>query len=152
MSKYASKGIVVKLDVATVLTAVSQILTVKLPGMKSLDFESTTLDTELFKERDMTGFSEADSFEAEMWFDAELATQAAILEHVNPADPVNDPPTKSTWELTLPDVSATNTGTTIDFDCAGLEISDSLAMDTGIKRSIKGALDGRPIYAINAPA
>lgn len=151
MAKFASKGVVLKLDIATVLTVVSQVLSLKTPTIRSLDFESTTLDSELFKERDMSGYAEADPFETELWFDLELATQAAILEHVNPADPVNDAPTKSTWQITYPNVTGTNaTASTLDFDVAGLEIGESLDMGDGIKRSLKGNIDGatQPVWTV----
>jgi len=128
--KIKSKGTVLDLDIASTLTPVSQLISVSPPKRRSLDFDGTTLDTSLGKEKDLSGYVENDPFEAEFFFDPALAVQAAIEALIYPT------PTESTWQI------AFSNATTLDFDCSGVEVGETVSMDDGVKTSIKGNVDG----------
>lgn len=132
--KVKSKGTVLKLDISSVLTAVSQLISVTPPKRRTLDFDSTTLDTTLGKEKELTGYAEADPFEAELFWDPALAVQAAIDDLIDPT------PTASTWQIVFANTDASE----LDFDCAGIELGEVVAMDDGVKQPIKGNIDGLP--------
>lgn len=130
MSKLQSKGTVLKLDIAATLTPVSQLISVTPPKMRSLDFDSTSLDTALGKEKELTGYTEHDAFEAEFFCDPALAVQAAMYALIYPT------PAESTWQIEFSNAS------TLDFDCSGFELGTAVAMDDGLKNNIKGNVDG----------
>lgn len=131
MAKTRSKGTVLKLDIASTMTAVGQLLEVTPPKIRTTDFDSTTLDTVLGTEKDLTGYAESDPFEATLWWDPELAVQAAILAAITT-------PAKTDWQIVYVNAGAS----VMDFTCAGLEQGVTVAMQDGLKSSIKGNIDG----------
>ena len=134
MAKVKCKGTLLKLEVASVLTTVSQLISVKPPASRSLSFDASTLDTSgAGMEKALTGWAEADDFEAEIFWDPDLAVHDAINTDIAT-------PAETTWQILF-----VNTGaSTLDFVCAGLEISPAVDMADGLKASIKGELDQLP--------
>lgn len=131
MAKIKCKGTLLKLDIATVLTTVSQLISVKPPSKRSLSYDSTTLDTSgAGMEKELSGYAEADDFEAEIFWDPELAVHAAINDSI-------DTPAETTWQVLFVNSGAS----TLDFVCAGLELGPAVDMADGLKASVKGELD-----------
>lgn len=138
MAKIKSKGTVLSLEIATVKTAVGQLISVKPPTERSLDFDGTTLDTTLGKEKELSGYAEAEAFEAELFWDPELAVQAAILALIKPT------PAEGDWEIDFVNAGASN----LAFTSVGLELGVAVEMDNGLKASIKGNVDGLPTLTV----
>jgi hypothetical protein len=137
MAKIKCKGTTLKLDIASVLTTVSQLISVKPPSKRSLSYDSTTLDGGVGKTKDITGYAEADDFEGEIYWDPELAVHAAINDNI-------DTPADTTWQILFVNSGAS----TLDFGCAGIELSPAVDMADGLKASIKGELDGIPTLTV----
>lgn len=134
MAKVKCKGTLLKLEVASVLTTVSQLISVKPPAKRSLSYDSSTLDTTgAGMEKALTGWAESDDFEAEIFWDPDLAVHDAINTDI-------DTPAETTWQILF-----VNTGaSTLDFVCAGIELSPAVDMADGLKAGIKGELDQLP--------
>lgn len=138
MAKVKSKGTLLKLDIAATLTDVAQLLSLKPPAFRSTDYGEFTLDQSgTGRERELTGYAESDPFEAEFYWDPDLAVHDAIIDHITA-----DPPTEQTWQILF-----VNTGaSTIDWTGVGLEMSPTVPVGDGLKASIKGEVDGLATY------
>ena len=121
-----SKGTLLQLSVATVQTTVAQCLDLTCPGYESKDFESMTLDqTGVGEGRDLTGYVGGADVAAELWWDPELAVQAALLA-------LTTTPAKGTMKVVFVNPGA----------------SEFLFTVEGLKAKWSGNLDGIPSLTV----
>ena len=73
MTKIACKGTALQLEVASVYTAVAQLISLDLPDHEVLNYDSTTLDGGTGKSYDPTEYVEGGSFSGEIFYDPALA-------------------------------------------------------------------------------
>lgn len=137
MAKVKCKGTALQLDIASVFTAVSQLISVTPPSKGTLEYDSTTLDTTTYKESELTGYAEAGDLAAEYFYDPELAVQAAIEAAI-------DTPAETNWKVIFVNSGASE----IAFTCTRLEQSIAVAMNDGLKASLVGKVDGKPTLTV----
>lgn len=131
MAKIKCKGTVLQIDIATVYTAVAQLISHTPPSMKSLAYDSTTLDTSgAGKESELTGYAEAGNFEAEIFWDPELAVHQAITDAIVT-------PAETNWKTIFVNSGASELG----YTCTELEFAPAVNMNDGLKASISGKPD-----------
>jgi hypothetical protein len=137
MAKIQCKGTALKIDIATVYTAIAQAISIKPPVMRSLDFDSTTLDGGVGMTKDVSGYGEGGEFESEIFWDPELAPHAAITDNITT-------PAETSWQILFVNAGAS----LLDFDVAGLELSPAVDMKDGLKASVKGNVSGLPVITV----
>lgn len=136
MAKIKSKGTTLKQEIASVLTAVAQVISLTLPECESETYEADTLDNENAGiPYEPTGRSEGGSASAELFYDPALAGHVALLTIITT-------PATTGWSITFAD-TATSTWT---FDGAGLSFGGTAAMNDGLKGSLSIKLDGLPTF------
>lgn len=132
------KGTLLKVDLASVLTTVAQLVTLKPPKIKSEDFENVTLDQAgVFKGRELTGYAEADDFDAELFWDPQLSNHAKFYDNIAT-------PAKTILQITFVNAGAS----AIDFTVAGMEFGAEIKMNDGLKTKIKGNVDGAAVLTV----
>jgi hypothetical protein len=126
------KGAALKQTIATVLTAVAQIISLDGPEQEAESFEADTLDNaDAGIPYKPTGRTEGGSLSGEMFFDP------ALLGHQHMLDLLTDPQSEA-WTLTFADTA----GTIWPFNGAGLSFSPTQALPDGLKASFSIKLDG----------
>ena len=128
MAVVICKGTVVKQTIASVLTAVAQVISVDVGDTKVETFDSTTLDaTGSSKTKTATGYAEPGDVSMELFLDPALAGHQAIT------DEITTPPTSGTvWNL----VFADSANTVWPFTVAGNSIGATVDMGDGLKASV----------------
>jgi len=136
VAKVKCKGTVLQQDIATVFTAVAQVISMELNGVETETFDKTTLDTVgAGKEYGQTGYAEGGSLDGELFYDPVLAGHQAITDIVTtPAD--ND------WKVIFADAAATE----LPFTSAGVGFGIAVAMSDGLKSSFSLKLTGLPTF------
>lgn len=140
MAKYKTKGVVLKKDIASTLTPVSQLISLSPPNKKSTSFAAATIDqadADPAKGREMSGWAESDGFDAEIFWDPILAVHAALNDDI-------DTPVKSTFEIEFLGDGLASASSKMNFDCAGMTLGPTTPFEDGLKASISGELDGIP--------
>ena len=139
MAKVKSKGTLLKVDISATLTTVAQLLSVTPPTFRSLDYGEFTLDQRgTGKERELSGYTETDAFEAEMYWDPDLAVHDAIINAIIP-----DPPIASVWQILFVNTGASS----INWTSTSLELGPQVPTGgDGLRATIKGEIDGLPVY------
>lgn len=139
MAKIQCKGTILQLDIATVYTAVAQLIAHTPPAFGSGSFDSTTLDTSgAGEETELTGYAKGDDFDAEIFWDPELAVHAAIHDAIYPT------PTVTNWKTIFVNAGATEMAYTV----TALKIAPAIAMKDGLKATITGTLDQLPVITV----
>lgn len=134
MAKVPTKGTALKQTLATVLTAVAQVISIDLPDMESETYEADTLDnTDAGIPYESTGRTEGGSLSGELFFDPALAGHQALTALLTtPAD--------ESWTLTFADTGAT----VWTFTGAGFSLGGTVALADGLKGNFSIKLDGIP--------
>ena len=126
------KGSVIKLDIATVLTPIAQVIGINLPDEEATDFENVTLDQAgVGVGREMDGYVNSSGFGAEVFFDPALAAHVALRTNITT-------PAKTTWQVALANADAS----TFDIVCAGTKLKLGIAARDGLKATLSGNSDG----------
>lgn len=136
------KGSVLSMDLATVLTAVAEVISVDHSGAASETFKYSNLGTTgAGHEYLATGFSEGGSIETELFYlPADAGHQAITDEITTPTTVVAN---QLDGQITFADTGAT----TMPFKIAGIEFGVSVSMDDGVKSSVSFKTNGLPTYA-----
>jgi len=134
MSKLKCKGTALQQEIATVYTAVAQVISMKLPDMASETYESDTLDnSDAGIPYDPTGRTEGGSLGAELFYDPGLSGHQDLLALLTtPAD--------QNWKLVFSDSSEWA------FVGAGISFGGTVALNDGLKGSIEIKLDKLPTF------
>lgn len=133
MTKYAGKGSILQLEIASVFTTITQLLSIDGPDMKPEVYESRTLDDGAGIGQKPTGYVNGGTVSVEGFFDPVGATHQALTDLVTAPAVVN-------WKIKYSDGSATAwpfAGTLTNF-------KTSIKMNDGIKFNGEITLDGIP--------
>jgi hypothetical protein len=137
-----SKGSVLSADVATVLTAMAEVISIDHSGAESETFKYTNLNTSgAGHEYLATGYSEGGTVDAEIWFLPATASQQIFTDEIT--TPTTVVANQLDGQITFADTGAT----TMPFKIAGVGIGVSVAMDDGVKLSVSLKTNGLPTYA-----
>lgn len=132
------KGTLLKVDIASTFTTIAQLVSLKPPKIKSEDFENMTLDQAgVFKKREMTGYAESDSWDAELFWDPGLAPHAKLYDSIAT-------PAKTTFRIVFVNTDASE----IEWTNAGLEFGVEVKMNDGLKVSVSGNVDGAAVLTV----
>lgn len=138
MSLIRSKGTLLKLTIASTLTTVAQMVAHTPPPFKSTGYESKTLDQSgAGVGRELDGYANSAEFDAEFWWDPELASHAAMLALITT-------PAKGVWQTLFVNSGAS----TIDYTSADFELSPAVDMGKGLMAKIKGNVDGLAVLTV----
>lgn len=133
MAKVKCKGTIVKHTISAALTAIAQVTEMELTGTKSNTWDSTALDTGVFKTKEQTGYSDPGMYSLGLFYDPALVGHQFITDLIAaPAD--------NAMQITYADTAAT----TQDFTAAGVEFGVVVAMDDGLRGSATYEIDGDP--------
>lgn len=136
-----SKGSVLSIDIATVLTAVAEVLSIDSSGGESETFKYTNLGTAgAGHEYLNTGYSEGGTIDAELFY---LPASAG---HQNLTDQITTPVTVVADQLSGQITFADTGASTWPFTIAGVGVGVSVAMDDGVKASVSLKVNGLPTY------
>lgn len=142
MSIIKSKGTALKQELASVYTAVAQVISLELPEAESETFEADTLDNANagipYKQ---TGRSEGGSCSGELFYDPALAGHKALTELIKT-------PQAENWKIVFADAGASEWA----FAGAGFSLGGAVALNDGLKGSFKIKLDGIPTYPTGGSA
>jgi hypothetical protein len=135
MSTFKSKGTVLKVDVAAVLTPIAQLVELTPPGQESIDVEAPTLDqTGAGIPREMTGYVDASALDCLIYWDPALAVQAILNTNVSTA-------VKTTAQIVYSNTAASE----FDFTLAGQTFTHQTSQRDLLKAKFGGKLDGLPV-------
>jgi len=136
MAKIKTKGTALQLEIASVYTAIGQIISLSGPGGKSEDYQSDTLDNaNAGIPRSLTGRSEGGSVSGEVYMDPVLASHQAITDLITT-------PAASSWKQIWADAATTEW----EFDGAGISFEPAVALGDGLKASFEINVDGLVSY------
>lgn len=137
MAKVRCKGTVLHQEIASVFTAVAQVVSMSHSGGASEDYDATTLDTSgAGKEYELTGYSDGGNWDFDLFYDPALAGHQAITDLVTT-------PAKQKWKVIYAD-----TGTTEEpFTSAGITVGREVAMSDGLKMSVSCHCTGLPTFS-----
>jgi hypothetical protein len=137
-----SKGSVLKIDVATVLTAVSEVISIDHDGAENETFKYSTLDQSGAGHLYLSsGYTEPGNVNTELMF---LPTNSG---HQQVTDHLTTPSTTAATQLDGEITFADGSSTTMPFKIAGFSFGVSIAMDDGVKASVGMKVSGVPTYA-----
>ena len=133
MAFVPGKGTVFELEVATVATAISQLMSIDLPEHEAETFEADTLDNANpgipYKP---TGRVEGGSVGVEGFLDPALASLGVIT------DRLNDPSAPEGGSITFADTASTAWA----FETAGTTLGGTVVLNDGLKFTASFKLDG----------
>lgn len=133
MAKLVCKGTILKQTIASVLTAVAQIIGIDLPEGESETVETRTLDGGVGIPHDLTGYSEGGSLKFEYFLDPALAGHKAIIALITT-------PAKCVWNVVFAD------NTTWPFTSSGVKVGGTVDSGDCLKGSAELKLDGLVTY------
>jgi hypothetical protein len=131
MAKVKGKGTIFKMTISMSLTAVAQLLDLELSGCEAETYDSTTLDGAVYKTYDHTGYSEPGEASFGLFYDPALSGHQFITDQI-------DTPADNACQITYADTGAT----TQSFTGAGWGMGVQVAMNDGLKGSVKCKIDG----------
>lgn len=133
MAKVKGKGTVIQHTISMSLTAIAQVKSIEISGTASQTWDSTALDTAVWKTKDQTGFSEPGEVSAELWFDPALAGHQFITDLIAaPAD--------NAMKIIYADTGLTQQSFTV----AGAEFGVTVELDDGLSAEVTYTIDGDP--------
>ena len=133
-----SKGTLLQLTVATVMTTIAQCLSIDLPEGEAETFEADYLDNaEAGIPYRPTGRSEGGEVGAELWIDPVLASFQALTDLIT-----NPVPTLPAVVTPAQIVFADEDATEWPFDVAGVAVGGTVALKEGVKGKVKMKLSG----------
>lgn len=133
MAKLVCKGTILKQTIATVLTAVAQIISIEIPEAESETTPTRTLDGGVGVPHDPTGYSEGGSLSFEYFLDPALAGHKALLALITT-------PAKCVWNLVFSDA------TIWPFTSAGIKVGGTVDAGDCLKGKAELKLDGLVTY------
>lgn len=138
MAIIRSKGTLLKLSIASVMTTIAQVPMLDLPEASNETFEADYLDnTAAGIPHKATGRTEGGEIGFELWFDPVLATHQAIT------DLLTTPASAGTaGKIVFADGAATEWG----FTAAGVTLGGAVQLKEGLKAKGKLKLDGIVTY------
>ena len=137
-----SKGSILKIDVATVLTAISEVLSIDHDGAENETFKTTTLDTSGSGHTYLSsGRTEPGNVNTEIFLLPANAGHQQITDHLT------TPSTTAATQLDGSITFADSASTAWPFKIAGFSLGVSVAQDDGVKASVGMKLTGLPTYA-----
>lgn len=130
------KGTVLKQSIASVLTAVAQVVSLDLPEMESETYENDTLDNASAGiPYAPTGRTEGGKCSGELFLDPALAGHKALLALLTT-------PAACNWSVTFADTGAT----VWTFAGAGFSLGGTVALKEGLKGKFSIKLSGLPTF------
>jgi hypothetical protein len=135
--KIRSKGTSLSMLVATVYTAISQMVSIDKDAMTPEHYESDTLDNAAAGiPYDLTGRTEGGSLKGTFFFDPALSIHKQLLYYLVT-------PTKNLWQLTFANTAAT----VWSFGDAGVAVTaPKVALKSGVMADLDIKLDGLPTF------
>lgn len=131
MAKIKSKGTVLKQTISMTLTAVAQIISISVADSETEMFDSTDLDTSVWRTQDPTGYSKAGDVTGELFYDPALAGHQTFTDLLAaPADTV----------FTITYADSANTVQT--FTASGYTFGVTVDMADGLKGTFGLKVDG----------
>lgn len=132
--KLIGKGTVTKMEIATVLTAVAQVISIDLPEMKMETFESDSLDnTDAGIPHTATGRTDRGELGMELFFDPALAGHAAITTWLDDATP-----DELDWSVVF---TSTPAKTWLFANAPGCSLGGKIVLNDGVKATLKVKLN-----------
>lgn len=136
MAKQKCKGTILQQEIATVFTAVAQVISLSISGNESETVEADTLDNgNAGIPHEPTGRSEGGSVEGELFYDPALAGHQSVT------DLITDPK-KCNWKVIYADTGATE----VAFTSAGVGFDVSIDSGDLLKGSFNAKVDGLPTW------
>lgn len=134
-NKIKCKGTSLKLEIASVYTAIPGLISITLPSQDQETVECDTLDnTDPGIPYCSTGRVEGGSFSAELYYDPADSTQQAI------SDLIAATPADQDWKVTFADSAASEA----TFTTAGANFGNvSVALNSMLTATVAGKIDGR---------
>ena len=136
MAQLKTKGSILEQSIATVFTAVAQIISIDLPKFASETYEADTIDnSNAGIPHKPTGRTEGDSLGFELFFDPALTGHKALLSLLTT-------PALQSWKVKFSD-----SGPTIwPFVGAGFSLGGKMDLKDGVKAQCSIKLDGLPTF------
>lgn len=135
--KHPCKGTVLKIEVATVLTAVAQIVSIDVGDKKPETYDASTLDQAAAgKAKELTGYSTAGDVSGELFFDPGNAGHAAMYASA-------DAPAKLDGQVAFTDDDTSPS--VLDFTACGVAMGLAVKMNDGLKAKFTMEQDGLPV-------
>lgn len=130
MAKIVGKGTILKMEIASVLTAVAQVISIDIPEQKGETFDSDSLDNaDAGIPHTATGRTERGEIGFELFFDPALAGHTAILTWLDDATP-----DLLDWSITF---TSTPAKIWTFADCPSCSLGGKIVMNDGVKASVK---------------
>lgn len=136
MAKVKCKGTVLQQELASVYTAVAQVISLEQTGAESETFDATALDSGVGKEYLQTGYSEGGSVNFEIFYDPALAGHQALTDLITT-------PAEQEWKIIFADDATTEQA----FTGAGISFDQTVDMADGLKASGSIKLTGLPTFS-----
>lgn len=133
MAKVKCKGTKLQHTVSMSLTDIAQLTSIEVSGAESETWDSTCLDSSVYKTYDQTGYAEPGEVTAELFYDPALAGHQAITD-------LMDAPADNAMKIIYADTGASEQS----FTAAGVGFGVTVAMDNGLVGSVTYKIDGAP--------
>jgi len=135
MTKVASKGTALQLSISAVFTTVVQITNIDGPDSEVQSFDSTSLDSGVGMEKDVTGFVDGGNVSGECFFDPVAVTHQALTDVITA-------PAVSSWKIVWSDAAST------EWPFSGIlkKFTPTAALAEGLKAAFEIELDGMVTY------
>lgn len=133
MAKIACKGTKFQQTISAALVDVAQLISMNLSGAQSKTYEGTSLDTDVWEEYPVTGYSDGGSFGAELFYDPALAGHQALTDRLGV-------PAVGAYKVIYSDSANTQQ----PFNAGGITFGVTVAMGDGLKASIDLKITGDP--------
>jgi len=125
MAVIACKGTVLELTIATVDTAVAQVIGLSVGKQQPETFDTTTLASGVGKTKGRTGYATQDDTTAEIFYDPAQATHQFIAASIAT-------PAETSGNVVLADGATTH----LSFTAAALGLDLAVAMNDGLKANL----------------
>ncbi len=133
MAKVKCKGMIVEHTISASLTPIAQVKSGEFSGAGSQTYDSTTLDSGVWKTKAQTGYSESGELSLELFYDPALAGHQFMFDLMAaPAD--------NAMRVSYADTAVT----TQSFTQAGLEFGVTFEMDDGLTAEVTYQITGSP--------
>lgn len=133
MTKIACKGTKLQQTISAAFVDIAQIISMNFSGSASETWDATTLDTDVWKEHPVSGYSEPGSCGLEIFYDPALAGHQAMTDRLGA-------PAADSYKAIYSDSANTEQA----FSGTGLTFGNTVAMGDGLKASIEIKISGDP--------
>lgn len=135
MTKIASKGTALQLDIASTYTTIAQVMEITGPGPEVGRFAANALDGAVGIEKVPTGYVDGGTVSWEMFFDPVAATHQALTDLITA-------PAVANWKEIWSDAAATEW----PFAAILTKFEPKATVDDGLKASCEAELSGIVTY------